>query len=197
MRHRHITVMLAMLLIAIAGQAVRADTPFTDRWFLQATQFEKPTTARQMAKPDFLCGKSFETLDCHIKYEDSFPDFYGVWQLIRYDQKHNIAFAWATTDQLTYALFRAPASPKAVADADLSQWTTARGLHIGSSLDDVISAYGPPLGHGERFAALYTAVFPAYDQTLRRHETLHEFVTLVIDHEVVTSIVIYIQCCNG
>ena len=187
----------SLLAVYLALCPARADTPATDKWFLSATAFDSTTTAVLMAHPDFLCGKTFETIDCRVGGQKSVVGFYGVWQLFLYDRKHHIALAGATTDQQTWALFSAPPPPRPVPDADLSQWTTARGLRIGSSYAQVLATYGGQAKHGQRIVTAYAASFPAIDPIFNRKETLNELVTLVVTAGQVSSISIYIQCCNG
>jgi hypothetical protein len=181
----------------LALAPARGDTPATDRWFLAATAFNSASTAALMTQPDFLCGKTFETIDCHVGEQQTVVGFYGVWQLYRYDRKHHIALAGANTDQETWALFSAPPPPRSVPDADLSQWTTARGLRIGSPYAQVLATYGGPKKYGQRIVTAYSANFPAIDPIFGRKETLNELVTLVITGGQVSSISVYIDCCNG
>lgn len=194
---RYLIGVALIFVLGLALTSARADSPTTDRWFLRATSFDTPGTVHEMARPDFLCGKSFETINCHLKQSGHPPNFYGVWELLRYDRKHQIAFARANTDQETFAIFRAPVPPVSVPDADLSQSSTGRGLHIGSPYPQVLSTYGPPVKHGRHFVTSYSATFPATDKLLHRRETLHERITLVVDDDYVSSIAIYIDCCNG
>lgn len=150
-----------------------------------------------MGRPDFFCGKTFEAMTCHLTWlKNEAPNFYGVWELLIYDRKHQIALAHATTDQESFALFRAPAPAVSVPNADLSEWTTARGLQIGSPYSKVLSLYGGTQKHGQRFVGVYTASFPTVDEFTKRHETLDETVTLVVTDDRVTSISINIPCCN-
>jgi hypothetical protein len=196
--HRSIALIFFVALSSIIFGTARADTPALDHWFLHATAYETNGTAHAMARPDFMCGKTFASMGCHLKSSATRPIvFYGVWELLFYDQKHHIAFAHANTDQESYALFQAPPPPVSAPNADLSQVSTGRGLRIGSPYAQVLSTYGPPALHGQRFATLYAATFPYTDPFLNRHEMLDEIVTLVIDKGQVSSISIYIQCCNG
>jgi len=186
-----------VLVTCLALVPARADTPAMDKWFLTATAFDSTTTAALMTHPDFLCGKTFETIDCHVGEQKSVVGFNGVWQLYLYDRKHHIALAGASTDQETWSLFSAPPPPRSVPEADLSQWTTARGLRIGSPYAQVLATYGGQAKHGPRIVTAYAASFPAIDPIFGHKETLNELVTLVITAGQVSSISVYIQCCNG
>jgi hypothetical protein len=184
------------LILALTLDSAYANTPTMDQWFSQATAYNWQGNAQAMTSPDFLCGKTFDTLNCHIEQTKGEPAFSAVWQLLRYDRKHHIALAHATTDQESYALFKAPAPPVSAPDTDLSQLRTARGLQIGSSYAKVLSLYGGSPKRGQRFVTVYVASLPATDFITNRHETLDEIVTLVIVADRVSSISIYIECCN-
>ena len=195
-----VLIAIGVLLLALVYDSARADSQAFAQWFLQATAYNSQGTAQAMTRPDFICGKTFETMNCHLEDATKYvqrPVLPGLFELLRYDRKHHIAIAYASTDQSSYALFSAPPPPVSVPTADLSQLTTGRGLQIGSPYAKVLSLYGGAPKHGQRFVTVYTARFPTFDDIMKRRETLEELVTLVIAHDRVSSIVIRIDCCNG
>ena len=162
-----------------------------DRWFLSATSFNAPGTARKIAKPDFLGSSDWRS--CAGDRFTAIPgSFYGVWALLEYDTKHHIAFARGVTDQCSLALFRAPPPPIRAATADLSNYRTVRGLRIGSPYSQVLALYGPPVKHGTRFVTSYSALVPAIALNHTR-VTLNERITLVIVDGYVSSMSVYIN----
>lgn len=195
-----VLVCIGALLLAFVDDSARAESRALDQWFLKATAYYSQGTAQAMARPDFICGKTFETMACHLETEPKYvksPLLPGLFELLRYDRKHHVAVAFASTDQESYALFSAPAPPVSVPNADLSQLTTGRGLRIGSPYAKVLSLYGGTPKHGQRFVTIDTAHFPTFDRMIKRWETLEEIVTLVIANGRVSSIAIRIDCCNG
>jgi hypothetical protein len=199
MRHS-ISLALVIATLGIALYSALAKSMNLDAWFLRATAFDAPGTPKEMATPDFLCGKTFESIlrsGCDVKVNYPVLYFYGAWELLRYDRKHHIALAEVKQDQLSFALFKAPTPAATAPDADLSQLSTGRGLRIGSTYAQVLSLYGPPVKHGRHFATSYSATFPTTYLNAHKPATIHERITLVIDNDRVSSIAIYIQCCNG
>ncbi|HXW77377.1 MAG TPA: hypothetical protein VEJ20_08215 [Candidatus Eremiobacteraceae bacterium] len=193
MMRRTIAVVFFLVVAGMYVGSARADSSALDNWFLRATEYDANGTAHAMARPDFICGKAFDSMGCHFKRAARPIVFYGVWELRYYDQTHHIGFAQATTDQESYALFQAPPPPVSVPNADLSQVSTGRGLRIGSPYAQVLHTYGPPALHGQRFATLYAATFPSTDPLTGRRDMLNEIVTLVIDNGRVSSISISID----
>jgi hypothetical protein len=199
MRHL-VELALTIAILGIALNSALASSVNVDAWFLRATAFDAPGTLKEMATPDFLCGKTFESIfrsGCDVRVSHPVPYFYGEWELLRYDRKHHIALAEVTQDQLSMALFNAPMPALTAPDADLSQLSTGRGLRIGSTYAQVLSLYGPPVKHGRHFVTSYSATFPTTYLNVHKPAKLHERITLVIDDDRVSSIAIYIQCCNG
>lgn len=196
MRLHRFVLGLAVALV-FAPAAVSADTPqIPDSWFLDATSFNAPGTAQPISRPDFLASPNWinGTDTCLAKRwptDDYPPNFYGVWSLLEYDTKHHIALARGWTDQCSLALFKAPPPGIKVADGDLSKYSSARGLHIGSPYSQVLALYGPPVKHGERFVTSYSAEVPSIAVS-KRHVTLDQRITLVIEHGAVSSISVYI-----
>ncbi|HTU81193.1 MAG TPA: hypothetical protein VMF61_03635 [Candidatus Acidoferrales bacterium] len=159
-------------------------------WFMRATSYNTVASATKMSKPEVLPGKP-AGMNC--LWEDHRPQLAGVWELKRYDRTHRIALAVATTDQCSVALFRAPAPPVSVPDADLSGYTTRLGLHIGSSYASVRSTYGGgPEKSASHFAVAYAS--NASGETISlppKKVALPQTVTIVVDDGRVSAISIY------
>lgn len=143
-----------------------------------------------MAKPELLPGKP-HSMTC--RYEEHLPGFNCVWQLLRYDRVHHIAFAAATTDQCSIALFRAPTPAVRVPDVDLSEYSTRLGVRIGSTYDGVRSIYGGgPHNGASHFVVRYSSSLSGLTATVpRKHVALPQIVTILIDGQRVSSISIY------
>jgi hypothetical protein len=159
-------------------------------WFMRATAYNAGGTATKMSKPELLPGK-LAAMTC--RYEQDRPGFAGVWQLLRYDRTHHIAFATATTDQCSVALFRVPAPSVAVPDADLSGYSTRLGVRVGSTYESVRSIYGGgPRKSAAHFVVAYTSTVPG--ETVGRPKKkigLPQTVTIVVDKGRVSSLSIY------
>ena len=162
-----------------------------DQWFRTATQFDSSGNAAPIAKPDFLGGSRQK--NCRWLYNEKLPGLHGgLWQFQRYDRKHHIGLAVATTDQCSSALFTAATPSVSVPDADLSNYRTMRGLKIGSPYSQVLSMYGPPKMRGGHFVARYTADIP--DVTVSGKPTKDpEVITIVIDDGHISAITVYID----
>jgi len=177
-------ILIAAVFVSAPGtaQAARVDL---SHWFFGATEFMNSNTATDMHKPDFLMGNSMRSMHCGA----TGVSLGGVWQLVKYDRKNHIALAAASTDQCSVALFKAPPPGVAVADGDLSQYHSGRGLHIGSSYQSVLSTYGKSSAkHSPHFVMAYVASIPGTTVALP-HKTisLPEVITLVIDNDRVSS----------
>lgn len=159
-------------------------------WFMYATAYNTEGTTIKMLKPELLPGKP-RSMMC--RYEEGRPGFAGVWQLLSYDRAHHIAFAAATTDQCSVALFRAPAPPVTVPNADLSAYSTGLGLHIGSTYDSVRSTYGGgPRKNATHFVVGYSSSAPGETVGLpKKKVALPQTVTIVVDGQHVSAISIY------
>jgi hypothetical protein len=178
------------MVAAFAFGGYRADGATSDltAWFLRATAYNTQTHTVTMTKPEILPGKP-AAMRC--RYQEHLPDFNGVWQLLSYDRVHHIAFAAATTDQCSVALFRAPAPAISVPDADLSVYSTRLGVRIGSSYDSVRALYGGgPRNSASHFVVAYAANQPGETVTHKKI-TLPQVVTIVVDAQRVSSVSIY------
>jgi hypothetical protein len=193
MRAAPATVGIIISMALGAGVASSAPTPSPITvWFEQATMHTAAGKPQPIAKPDFLCGTTFKTM-CKTDWSGPLPDIDdpNLYNLASYDRKHHLAFAFATTDQRSEALFAAPPPPVAVPDADLSGYATGRGIRVGSPYSQVLAVYGPPVKHGDRFVTSYSANDIT---TFEGHaEQQPERITLVIDHGRVSSIVIDLE----
>lgn len=183
---------VVVLALGFAGAAVaRADSVALMQWFLHATSAQSSGTATPTERPDFLPGTSQRSMAC--RYEAGRPAM-GTWQLLKYDRTHHIGLASATTDACSVALFRASKPSVSVPDADLSTYSTGRGIHIGSTYQKVLSTYGGSAKHGAHVVVLYSASVPG--QTVSEPPKpikLPETITLVIDNGHVSSITIFID----
>lgn len=177
---------------AFGSRPVIGATNDLTTWFMHATAYNTQSRAIAMAKPELLPGRP-RSMDC--RYEEHLPDFNGVWQLLRYDRVHHIAFAAATTDQCSIALFRAASPSVAVPDADLSGYSTPLGVRVGSSYDSLRSIYGGgPRTSASHFVVQYRCSVPGLTATVpRKKVALPETVTIVVDGQRVSSISIYID----
>ena len=188
---------IAMFVSALSStQAKPADL---SQWFLDATAWDAPGTSAAIATPDFLGGKrqigdhAVQSL-CNVDYGAGLPSIYALWSLLAYDRKHHIGLAAPHDDADGCALFQAHTPAGAVADADLSQAGTGRGLRIGSSYAQVLSIYGPPVKHGRHFVTSYTATVPGKTRYLPyKPVKLPERITIVVDNDHVSSILIFIN----
>jgi len=141
---RFFSLVLIAPIIAITAASGPGAVPNLTRWFLNATGYDTVKNATPMAKPDFLGGTVWSTMPCP-GWNGKGPHpviFYAVWQLVKYDSVHHIALAGATTDQCSSSVFSASKPPVSVPSADLSRYGTARHLHVGSTLADVLATYG-------------------------------------------------------
>lgn len=182
--------------ISLVVASVFASRPATSEsdtltaWFMRATAYNTAGVATKMSRPELLPGKP-RGMTC--RYEEGRPGFAAVWQLLRYDRTHHIAFAAATTDQCSVALFRAPAPPVTVPDADLSGYSTRLGLRVGSTYESVRSIYGGgPQKSASHFAVAYTSSVPG--EAVARPQKkigLPQVVTIVVGGGRVSGISIY------
>ena len=121
-------------------------------------------------KPDFLAGISMQSMHCGgrgVAIEN------GIWSL-------------------RVSVFKATPPGVSVPDADLSRYGTGRGIHIGSSYSDVLSAYGGARKHGRHFVAFYTANVP--DRTFSgKKVTDSEEISFVIQDERVSAITVSVD----
>jgi hypothetical protein len=187
-RYRSPALMFGLAIALVC--AAFADSPNMDRWFLRATAFNAPGSSSKMSRPDFLGSSDWRSC-AGDRFEAVPANFYGVWSLLEYDASHHIAFARANTDQCSLALFKAPPPFVRAPRADLSNYSTARGVRIGSPYSQVLALYGPPVKHGRRFVTSYSASVPAIAVNGKRVE-LDERITLVIVDGSVSSISVYI-----
>jgi hypothetical protein len=161
---------------------------------MRATAYNTQSHTIAMAKPEILPGKP-SSMTC--RYEENRPNSNGVWQLLRYDRVHlhHIAFAAATTDQCSIALFRASTPAVAAPNADLAAYSTKLGVRIGSTYDSVRSIYGGNARENARhFVVLYRSGVPGLTATVpRKNVALPEIVTIVVGGQRVSSISIYID----
>jgi hypothetical protein len=162
-----------------------------DRWFLNASAFNAPGASQRIATPDFLGSADWQ--GCAGDRFSAYPaSFYGVWSLLEYDAKHHIALARGATDQCSLALFKAPPPFVHAVNADLSHYSTLRGLRIGSPYSQLLALYGPPVKHGRRFVTSYVASVPAIAVN-RKRVSLDERITVVVVDGYVSSISMYID----
>jgi hypothetical protein len=189
MKRRAFGISLAAL-CAFAPHALTAQSDALTAWFMRATAYNGQSAATKMSRPELLPGKPSE-MNC--RSEDRRPELAAVWQLLRYDRTHHIAFAAATTDQCSVALFRAPVSPVRVPDADLSGYSTRLGLRIGSTYESVRTTYGGgPQKSASHFVVAYTSTVPGETMTLPKKKIrLPQVVTIVVDAGRVSAISIY------
>jgi hypothetical protein len=175
---------------AFASHALAAQSDALTAWFMRATAYNTESAAIKMSRPEQLPGKPPE-MTC--RYEDGRPQLAAVWQLLRYDRTHHIAFAAATTDQCSVALFRAPAPPVTVPDADLSGYATRLGVRIGSTYESVRTTYsGGPQKSASHFVVAYTSTVPGETMALPKKKIgLPQMVTIVVDAGHVSAISIY------
>ncbi|HEX3672387.1 MAG TPA: hypothetical protein VHT92_11850 [Candidatus Cybelea sp.] len=175
---------------AFATRPVAAGSDALTSWFTQATAYHTGGNAFKMSKPEQLPGKP-ASMNCHD--EEGRPNFAGVWQLLKYDRIHHIAFATATTDQCSVALFRAPAPAVSVPDADLSAYSTRLGVRIGTSYATVRSIYGAgPEKSARHFVVIYSSNVPGETVALPKKKVdLPQDVTIVVDSQRVSAISIY------
>ncbi|MEO6990330.1 MAG: hypothetical protein ABI346_03760 [Candidatus Baltobacteraceae bacterium] len=187
----------ALTLFAFGYASASAAAVDLTPWFTRATAYHAGGTATKLAAADFLGGRSLETM-CRIAHwrpGTKHPSFVsGLWALASYDRRHGIALAVSTTDQCSVALFEAPPPALGAPDADLSRYSTGRGLRIGSSYAKVRALYGGPPAGGTRFVRIYSALVPGFTASIpRKRIFLPEIMTLVIGHDRVTSITIYVD----
>lgn len=185
-------------LLSIVATAARPATPDLTSWFLKATSFNTAPTYLPMAKPDFLGGIAWDKMPCP-GWNGKGPEpriFAGFWQMVKYDPVHHIALAGATTDQCSSALFVASKPPIAVPSADLSQYSTARHLRIGSSVAELRAAYGKATTSAcaRRCVLGYTATTYGHAVTTGHPLVpLPERVTVVVEDGHVSAISINVQ----
>lgn len=156
-------------------------------WFAKWSYADVSTQARHLAKPDYLPGTSMRSMRCG----ETGPAFAGVWAIVRYDRKHGIALAKSSTDQCSVAVFKAPPPPGvSLPAADLSRYGTGRGIHIGSSYESVVSAYGgAAVKRGSHMVFSYEADIPGHTVSLpAKAITLPETITFVVDGGRVSAI---------
>jgi hypothetical protein len=185
MRFPVTSLLIAVLFAPAVGSA--AASPDLSQWFFTASAAESSGSAAGTIKPDFLGGTSMHAMHCGAS---GVRIGAGVWQLVKYDRKHRIGLATASTDECSVAIFEAPPPGVSVPDADLSRYGTGRGVRIGSTYQEVIAAYGgSPIKHGSRFVVRYAASIPDTTVSLpHKPITDDEILTIVVDDNRVTAI---------
>lgn len=195
MRFR-LAILFAAVFAFVPGRVPAAPVDLT-QWFFHATSYDAPGRELKLAAPDFLPGYSLASI-CRAGQSSEaskhLVTFAAVWGLVAYDRKHRVALATASTDQCSVALFAASKPGIAVPDADLSGYGTARGIRIGSSYAAVRAAYGGPSKTGTHFVRSYSAQVADVTVSIpHKRVRLPERITLVIDHNRVSAITIYVN----
>jgi hypothetical protein len=183
--HFPATCLSIVILFASVVESAAA-SPDLSQWFFTATAAESSGLSAGRIKPDYLGGTSMRAMDCGA----SGVRIRGVWELVKYDRKHHIGLAVASTDECSVAIFKASPPGVNVRHADLSQYSTGRGLHIGSTYQEVVATYGgSPAKHGSRFVVRYAAGIPDTTVSLP-HKPIadDEILTIVVDNNRVTAI---------
>jgi hypothetical protein len=190
MKRFGVVISFAVAACALSSRPVIGATNDLTTWFVHATAYNTQSHTIPMKKPEELPGMP-RSMSC--RYEEHLPNFNGVWQLLRYDRAHHIAFAAATTDQCSVALFRAAPPTVAVPDADLSGYSTRLGVRIGSTYDSLRSIYGGgPRKNASHFVVQYSSNVPGLTATVPRKKVdLPQTITIVVDDQRVSAISIY------
>ncbi len=185
---RSIALAGALALVAIPAFALAADLGV---WFSDATGLGEKATSVLMTRPDFIPGSTLEGMACGGGNAPVAKIGNGIWSLVAYDRAHRIAFATASTDQCSVALFVAPPPDARIADRDLSHTGTGRGVHVGMPYARVRAIYGGPPPRAARFVVSYGASVASTTQTVpHRPVRLPETITLVVDGGRVSAITI-------
>lgn len=176
-------------LLLLGYSSVRAGSADLGRWFTAASAWDASGTGTSLSKPDFLAATSLNSMHCGAR---GVAIGNGIWSLLKYDRQHQIGLAAASTDQCSVSVFKAPPPGVSVANADLSRYSTGRGIRIGSSYADVLSAYGGARKHGRHFVAIYTANVP--DRTLSGKKVIDsEEIWFVIQDDRVSAITVSVD----
>lgn len=191
--HRRLTAFLVTLLFTFSLAAARAAHPDLGPWFYDATGLsESSIDGTTMKSPDFLPGKSRRSMHCGAR---GVPIGNGIWQLVQFDRAHGIGLAMASTDQCSVAVFKASAPAVNVSHADLSTFSTGRGIRIGSTYESVLAAYGgKPAKRGAHFVTAYAS--GVTDTTVgapHKRVTLPETITLVFDNDRISAITVTVD----
>lgn len=182
----------ALLASTVAMPALANASPDPTQWFFNATALYRSTvTATQTHKPDYIGGTTQSAMHCGAAGKN----IAGVWELLKYDRRHNIALAVASTDQCSAALFKALPLGVSVPDADLSGYQTGRGVRLGMSYRDVLAIYGgTPTKSGKHFVVAYAADVTGTTVSLpHRTVKLPQTITLVFDDGRLSSIAVIIE----
>lgn len=167
----------------------RAASADLRRWFNAASAWDASGSGTSLSKPDFLAGTSLNSMHCGAR---GVAIGNGIWSLLKYDRRHQIGLAAASTDQCSVSVFNAPPPGVPVADGNLSRFCTGRGICIGSSYGDVLSAYGGSGKHGRHFVAFYTANVP--DRTVSGKKVIDsEELSFVIKDDRVSAITVSVD----
>ena len=180
-----------------AGSALAAPSAL-DQWFSSAASVDKPGPIQHIKTADYMCGKTFETM-CKDRGGTGVL-MLSFWELLKYDRTHHVGLARSGTDQVGFSLFKAASLPPGatVPDADLSQYGTGGGLHLGSPYSQVLALYGPPVKHGQHFVTSYSAedIVTYKGKPQYFHGTLErqfETITIVVDGGRVSAITINVE----
>lgn len=177
------------MLIATIGASGAADL---SSWFSNATAANHSGTAVAASAPDFLPGKSMQSMHCG---GGGVPIGAGIWQLVKYDRTHKIALAVASTDQCSVALFEAAPPAVNVPNADLSQISTGRGIRIGSPYAQLVTTYGgKPKADAGRSIVMYSANVPGTSVAHPTKKIVNpETMTFVVERGRVTAMTVSID----
>lgn len=179
-------VIAGLLLGFSCAWAVTADL---GGWFTFASAWDASGSGTTLSKPDFLPGTSLNSMRCAVR---GVAIGNGIWSLLEYDRRHQIGLAAASTDQCSVSVFKAPPPGVSVPGADLSRYSTGRGIHVGSSYADVLAAYGGARKRGKRLVVFYTANVP--DRTFSgKKVTDSEEISVVIQDDRVAAITVSVD----
>ena len=161
-------------------------------WFYTATAAHQSGTAAATIKPDFLPGKAMHSMHCG---DAGVAIGGGIWQLVKYDRKHGIGLAVASTDQCSVSVFKASPPGLTVPDTDLSQLSTGRGVRIGSTYEELLATYGgKPTNRTGRFVIMYAATVPGTSVAHPNKRVDNpESMTFVIVHDRVAAMTVSVD----
>lgn len=191
MRASRTCVLTLVSLIVTIGASAATNRDLSD-WFFKATAANESGTAAATIKPDFLPGKTMKSMHCGAS---GVAVGGGIWQLVKYDRRHGIGLAVASTDQCSVSIFKASPPNVTIPDGDLSMYGTGRGVRIGSTYKDVVATYGgSPKDRGSRFVVMYAATVPgtSVGRPTKKIDN-PETITFVIDKGQVSAITVSVD----